>query len=98
MFIKNYKEFLFEVRDKTPENAGDKIDKSHKEGDHKGIDKELEKQIEDELEDISEDCPRCGEHVDACECAEKDPWSTQVYHRVPAGIKQKSKSKQDFKK
>ena len=97
MHIKNYKEFLFEVRDKTPERAGDKIEKSHKEGDHAGIDKELEKQIEDELEEVAEDCPRCGEHIDACECAKKDPWSTQVYHRAPAGDKQTPKPKQEFK-
>ena len=97
MHIKNYNEFLFEVRDKTPDRAGDKIEKSHKEGDHSGIDKELEKQIEDELEEVAEDCPRCGEHVDACQCAEKDPWSTQVYHRAPAGDKQTAKPKQEFK-
>jgi hypothetical protein len=97
MFIKNYKEFLFEVRDKTPVPAGDKIEKSHKDGDHIGSDKELEKTIKDELEDVAEDCPRCGEHIDACECAEKDPWSTQVYHRVPPGDKKTAKPKQEFK-
>ena len=97
MFIKNYKEFLFEVRDKTPKALSDNIENFDKEGTRVGADKELEKQVKDELEDISEDCPRCGEHIDACECAEKDPWSTQVYHRVPAGDKQKSKSKQEFK-
>ena len=98
MFIKNYKEFLFEVRDKTPENAGDKIDKDHKEGNHVGSDKELEKQVEDELDDVSEDCPRCGEHIESCECEEKDPWSTQVYHRVSKGKEIKPKPKQEFKK
>ena len=94
MFIKNYREFLFEVRDKTPDKAGDKVDKDHKDGNHK----ELEKEIADELEEITEDCPRCGEHIDACECAEKDPWSTQVYHRAPAGDKQTAKPKQQFNK
>ena len=98
MFIKNYREFLFEVRDKTPDKAGDKVDKDHKDGNHKGVDKKLEKEIGDELEEITEDCPRCGEHIDACECAEKDPWSTQVYHRAPAGDKQTAKPKQQFKK
>ena len=49
-------------------------------------------------EDITEDCPRCGEHIDACECAEKDPWSTQVYHRAPKGTEIKPKPKQEFKK
>ncbi|MFT6497550.1 MAG: hypothetical protein ACJATM_001170 [Alphaproteobacteria bacterium] len=98
MFIKNYKDFLFEVRDKSYEPAGEKADKDHKDGNHNGSDKELEKEIADELEEITEDCPRCGEHIDACECAEKDPWSTQVYHRAPAGDKQTAKPKQQFKK
>ena len=98
MFIKNYKEFLFEVRDKSHDKAGDKVDKDHKEGNHKGGDKKLEKEIADELEEITEDCPRCGEHVESCECAEKDPWSTQNYHRAPAGSKHKAKPKQQFNK
>lgn len=98
MFIKNYSEFLFEVRDKSHAKAGDATDKDHKDGNHTGVDKELEKEIEDELEDIAEDCPRCGEHISACECAEKDPWSTQVYHRAPVGDKQTTKPKQEFKK
>ena len=98
MFIKNYREFLFEVRDKTPDKAGDKVDKNHKDGNHKGVDKKLEKEIGDELEDDTEDCPSCGEHIDACECAEKDPWSTQNYHRAPKGVEQKSKPKQQFNK
>ena len=82
MFIKNYKDFLFEVRDKKHEPAGEK----------------LEKEIEDELEANAEDCPRCGEHIESCECAEKDPWSTQVYHRVSKGKEIKPKPKQEFKK
>jgi len=98
MFIKNYKEFLFEVRDKSHDKAGDKVDKDHKEGNHTGGDKKLEKEIADELEEITEDCPRCGEHIESCECAEKDPWSTQNYHRVPKGAEQKSKPKQEFNK
>ena len=98
MAIKNYKEFLLEVRDKSYEPAGEKAEKDHKSGNHSGADKELEKEIADELEDITEDCPRCGEHIDACECAEKDPWSTQVYHRAPKGTEIKPKPKQEFKK
>jgi len=98
MFNKNYKDFLFEVRDKTPNKAGDKVDKDHKDGNHTGKDEELEKEIDDELTDIAEDCPRCGEHVESCECAEKDPWSTQVYHRAPKGNEIKPKPKQEFNK
>ena len=98
MFIKNYKDFLFEVRDKKHEPAGEKAEKDHKDGNHAGKDEELEKQIDDELTDIAEDCPRCGEHVGSCECAEKDPWSTQVYHRVSKGKEIKPKPKQEFKK
>ena len=98
MFIRNYKDFLLEVRDKTHKAAGDKAEKDHKEGDHKGVNAELEKEINDELEQVAEDCPRCGEHIESCECAEKDPWSTQNYHRVPKGAEQKSKPKQEFNK
>ena len=97
MFIKNYKDFLFEVRDKKHEPAGEKADKDRKEGNHAGKDEELEKEINDELTDVAEDCPRCGEHVSSCQCAEKDPWSTQVYHRAPKGKEFKPKPKQEFK-
>ena len=98
MFIKNYREFLFEVRDKTPKKAGDKVDKDHKDGNHKGVDTELEKEINDELEEVTEDCVRCGEHIDACKCEEEDPWSTQNYHRAPKGKDYKAKPKQEFNK
>ena len=43
MAIKNYKEFLLEVRDKSYEPAGEKAEKDHKSGNHSGVDKELEK-------------------------------------------------------
>ena len=98
MFIRNYKDFLLEVRDKKYKAAGDKAEKDHKDGDHKGIDSELEKEINDELEQVAEDCPRCGEHIESCECAEEDPWSTQNYHRAPKGSEYKAKPKQQFKK
>ena len=96
MFIKKYKEFLLEVRDKAIKHAGDKEEKEFKDND--GSDKNLEKKIEDELEEVTEDCVRCGEHLSACKCESEDPWSTQVYHRAPKGIEQKGKSKQEFKK
>ena len=38
MFIKNYKEFLFEVRDKKHEPAGENVEKDHKDGNHAGKD------------------------------------------------------------
>ena len=98
MFIRTYADFLLEVRDKKYEPAGEKTDKNHKEGKHGGVDAELEKEINDELEQIAENCPRCGEHIESCECAEEDPWSTQNYHRVPKGSEHKSKPKQQFKK
>jgi len=98
MFIRNYKDFLLEVRDKTHKAAGDKAEKDHKEGDHKGINAELEKEINDELDANAEDCARCGEHVESCKCTEEDPWSTQVYHRAPKGKQYKPKPKQEFKK
>ena len=98
MFIKNYREFLFEVRDKKPEPAGEKVAKAHKDNKHKGSNEELEKEIADELEEIAEDCPRCGERFESCKCETEDPWSTQNYHRTPKGIEQKTKPKQEFKK
>ena len=36
MFIKNYKDFLFEVRDKKHEPAGEKTENDHKKGNHEG--------------------------------------------------------------
>ena len=98
MFIRTYADFLLEVRDKTYKPAGDKAEQDHKDGKHKGVNAELEKEINDELEKVAEDCPRCGEHIESCECAEKDPWSTQNYHRVPKGSEHKSKPKQQFNK
>ena len=98
MFIKKYNEFLLEVRDKKYKAAGDKAEKDHKDGNHNGINKELEKEINDELEQVAEDCPRCGEHIESCECAEEDPWSTQNYHRAPKGNQLKAKPKQQFNK
>tara|TARA_R100001480_G_scaffold151179_1_gene152362 strand:+ start:211 stop:387 length:177 start_codon:yes stop_codon:yes gene_type:complete len=58
MFIKNYSEFLLEVRDKKPKVAGEKTEKDHKDGNHKGVDKELEKKVNDELEAVEEECVR----------------------------------------
>ena len=98
MFIKNYKDFLFEVRDKKHEPAGEKTENDHKKGNHEGTDHELEKEINDELDANAEDCARCGEHVESCKCTEEDPWSTQVYHRAPKGKEFKAKPKQQFKK
>jgi hypothetical protein len=98
MFIKKYTEFLAEVRDKTIIHAGDKEHDSFKDNKNDGSDKELEKEVADELEDITENCPRCGEHISDCKCEEEDPWSTQVYHRAPAGTQYKGKPKQEFKK
>tara|TARA_R100000908_G_C3642323_1_gene77956 strand:- start:187 stop:483 length:297 start_codon:yes stop_codon:yes gene_type:complete len=98
MFIKKYNEFLLEVRDKKYKAAGDKAEKDHKDGNHKGVNKELEKEINDELEAVAEECVRCGEPIESCKCEEEDPWSTQNYHRAPKGTEKKSKPKQEFKK
>jgi len=98
MFIKNYSEFLLEVRDKKPKVAGEKTEKDHKDGNHKGINKELEKEVNDELEAVAEECVRCGEHIESCKCEEEDPWSTQNYHRAPKGKEEERKPKQQFKK
>lgn len=60
-------------------------------------DQRTEKDAQDYLDDNAESCPRCGEHTDDCLCQSDDPWSTQNYHRVPPGKKEKSKAKQNFK-
>ena len=94
MFIKPFKDFIAEgtVKDKKPDHIEDIKKKED------GSNKELEKEVEEYLDDVHEECVRCGEHIEDCECAEKDPWSTQVYHRTPKGEVEKSEPKQNFKK
>ena len=96
MYIRNYADFLLEVRDKKINHAGDKEEKDFKKTN--GSNPDLEKKIADELEAVTEECARCGEHLDACKCPTEDPWSTQVYHRAPKGEEHKGKPKQQFKK
>ena len=94
MFVKSFKDFIAEsvVKDKKPKH----IEDIKKEDD--GTDKDLEKKVKDEIKEIEEECARCGEHIDDCKCPDEDPWSTQVYHRVPATEIVKTKPKQEFKK
>ena len=49
MFIRNYRDFLLEVRDQKHEPAGEKVEKDHKDGKHSGVDSKLEKEIEERL-------------------------------------------------
>ena len=95
MAIKSFKDFITEelnhVRHKKVKHVED-----HNPED--GKNKEAEVKAEEYLEDVKEDCPRCGEHVNDCQCEEDDPWSTQNYHRVPKGEEEKAKQKQEFKK
>ena len=92
MHIKSFKDFIFEaVRDKKVKTAEDI---KHKDG----SDKDLEKKVKDEMEEVADNCPRCNEHIDDCECHEKDPWSTHVYHRTPKGKEESSEPKQNFNK
>tara|TARA_Y100000385_G_scaffold9953_1_gene10315 strand:+ start:2333 stop:2620 length:288 start_codon:yes stop_codon:yes gene_type:complete len=95
MAIKSFKDFITEelnhVRHKKVKHVED-----HNPED--GKNKEAEVKAEEYLEDVKEDCPRCGEHVNDCQCEEDDPWSTQNYHRVPKGEEEKAKPKQEFKK
>jgi hypothetical protein len=95
MAIKSFKDFITEelnhVRHKKVKHVED-----HNPED--GKNKEAEVKAEEYLEDVKEDCPRCGEHVNDCQCEKDDPWSTQNYHRVPKGEEEKAKPKQEFKK
>ena len=88
MAIKSFKDFITEelnhVRHKKVKHVED-----HDPED--GKNKEAEDKAEEYLEDVEEDCPRCGEHVNDCQCEEDDPWSTQNYHRVPKGEEEKTK-------
>lgn len=91
MYIKKFKDFLFEQqRDK-------KVDHIEKMEITDGSDPDLEKEAEDFITDEEENCARCGEKYEDCKCPSEDPWSTQVYHRVPKGKIVKGKPKQNFK-
>ena len=74
-FIKTYKDFLFEVRDKAIKHAGDDIDIVTKE-------EETEEVVNKYISKKKEHCPRCEEHIKNCKCETDDPWSTQNYHRT----------------
>lgn len=89
-FARNLSEELDQTRHKAAKHIED-IETDNE------SDKKAEKDVQDYLDDKSEYCPRCGEHNDDCQCQSDDPWSTQNYHRVPPGKKEKSKAKQDFK-
>jgi hypothetical protein len=76
----------------------EKVTPAGEDGYEDNFDADLEKEVEDYADKESEKCPRCGEHVDDCQCGSNDYWSTQTYHRVPKGELKKSKPKQEFKK
>jgi hypothetical protein len=86
--------FLSEELDQTRHKAAKHIEDIETDNES---DKKTEKDAQDYLDDKSDYCPRCSEHKDDCQCQEDDPWSTQNYHRVPPGKKEKSKAKQEFK-
>ena len=94
MHIKSFKDFVLEgldqVRDKKVKHLEDT---EHDDG----TDKDVEKKAEEYMDDEKDNCPRCGEHIEDCQCEEDDPWSTQNYHRVPKGKEEKAKPKQEFK-
>lgn len=76
MYIKKFKDFLFEVRDKAVVHAGDDVDNEKR-------DEKREKKAEKYLEKETENCARCGELYKDCVCPSEDYWSTQNYHRAP---------------
>ena len=95
MPIKSFKDFVAEGLDHVRHKKVKHIE------DHdpdEGVDKDTEKKAEAYLDKEKDNCPRCGEHIEDCQCEEDDPWSTQNYHRVPKGEEHKTKPKQEFKK
>lgn len=91
MYIKKFKDFLFEEQRHKP------VDHIEKQEISDGSDPDLEKEAEDFITDEEENCPRCSERYEDCKCPSDDPWSTQVYHRAPKGEIVKGKPKQNFK-
>jgi len=92
MFVKNFKQFLLEQRDKPIIPAGDETEYDD------GSDPALEDEVNSLNDNVADTCPRCGEDVDDCCCSDEDPWSTHVHHRAPKGKIIKGKPKQNFKK
>ena len=76
MFIKSYKRFILEAKDKSIKHAGEDIN-------NETIDKDAESKVNSYLNKERENCARCGEHEKDCICADDDYWSTQNYHRAP---------------
>jgi hypothetical protein len=77
--IKPFEHFLYEAQRDKPVDHVEDIEIKDKSN------KKVEKDAQDYVADMVDYCPRCGEHVDDCECKSIDPWSTQNYHRVPKG-------------
>lgn len=95
MAIKSFKAFITEDLDQVRHKKVNHIEDHDPE---EGKNKEAEDNAEAYLQKVEEECPRCGEHAIDCKCEGDDPWSTQVYHRVPKGKEHKAKPKQEFKK
>ena len=95
MAIKSFTDFVNEELDHVRHKKVKHVEDHNPED---GKNKEAEDAAKEYLEDVEEECPRCGEHVEDCQCEEDDPWSTQNYHRVPKGAKHEAKPKQEFKK
>lgn len=93
MKLKKFIEFINEYDDNGPMSiniAGQKAALNN--------DQKLDKEVDKYMEEMDEDCPRCGEPPEDCTCQEDDRWSTQNYHRTPAGDKVELEPKQKFKK
>lgn len=95
MHIKSFKDFVLEGLDQVRHKKVKHLEDTEHDD---GTDKDVEKKAEEYMDDEKDNCPRCGEHIEDCQCEEDDPWSTQNYHRVPKGKEEKAKPKQEFKK
>ena len=93
MRLKKFIEFINEYDDSGPKciNIAGQPTGLHN-------DKKLDKEVEKYMDKMDEDCPRCGEVPEKCRCENDDFWSTQNYHRTPAGDKVENEPKQKFKK
>ena len=80
MKIKKFTEFITEGDD---ENIPD----------NKQTNKKLKDKVNKDVSELSDDCPRCGEGLDSCACAEEDWASTRNMHLIKPGKKKSQTAK-----
>jgi formamidopyrimidine-DNA glycosylase len=70
MAIKSFTDFVNEELDHVRHKKVKHVEDHNPED---GKNKEAEDAAKEYLEDVEEECPRCGEHVEDCQCEEDDP-------------------------